>query len=281
MKVFFYAIYFAFLASAYPQTPEHYQLKIYTCATEDQIVNTDDYLKESFIPRLKESGIDYVGVFKPKEKDSTVANQTYVLIPFNSLSEFTILNNTYVREINKLNQNVDFLNPSNTKSPYQRIESVLIKADLDLPSSENLELKSRKEDRVYELISYKATAEDLSKKKEDLFLMDQKFKLLDEATFDEIFYGEVLEGYTKANLMYMTSYNPKKKLKPVSIVSNYTSKRDWRKMKRKQRRQLRKKIRLAKNTPKPPVQEKKLPVELKKLPNSITNLLFATEYSDF
>jgi len=265
-------------ANVISQSPEHYQLKIYSFTTDVQMVNTDNYLKNTFIPSLKESGIDYVGVFKPKE---TKTNCTYVLIPFNSLSEFTILNNTYVKEINKLHQNVDYLNPSNTKTPYQNLESVLIKADIELPSSRNTELKSRKENRVYELTSYEATADDLLKRKEDLFSIDKKTQLAEESTFDEIFYGEVLSNYNATNLMYMSSYNPKEVVKPLSLVGADTSKRDWRKMKRKQKRNLRRKLKKGHQVREASNHLKTLPEVEEKKSNSITNLLFATEYSDF
>lgn len=282
MKVHFYAICIAFMvvARTQAQTPEHYQLKIYSFATEAQMASIDDYLKNALIPKLKDSGINYVGVFKPREKDSLQSNSTYVLIPFNSLSEFTILNNTYVREINKLHKNVDYLNPANTKTPFQKLESVLIKADIELPSSKNTELKSRKEDRIYELTSFEATAEDLLKKKEDIFQLDEKIKLIDESTLDDIFFGEVLSDY-KNNLMYMTSYNQKEKIKPLTVAIDYTTKRDWKRMKRRQKRALRRKMSRSYQTREASNESNKMPVVKRKNNNAITNLLFATEYSDF
>jgi hypothetical protein len=281
MKLHFYVMFATFILATktQAQTPEHYQLKIYSFETSAQMVNMDDYLKNAVIPKLKKSGIDYVGVFKPREENSATSNCTYVLIPFNSLKEFIVLNNTYVKEKQNLFKNFDYLNPSNTKTPYQKLEAVLIKADLDLPLNTNIELKSSKEDRVYELISYEATAEDLLKKREDLFPSEQIKEQLEGAKFDEIFYGEVLSDYDHANLMYMTSYN-KVRQTPKTLTTNYTSRKEWRKLKRQQKRKLKRQLRNGGPT-KIEDNTAQGPADKLREKNAVSNLLFAAEYSDF
>jgi len=270
--LFFISLFISSLSLS--QTAEHCQLKTYTIETNTQAIATDYYLKNVLIPALKNAGIQNVGVFKPKENEASTKQKMYVLLPFNSLAQFTILNNTYANEINQLNRNVNYIDPSKTKSPYQKIESVLIKAYVTLPSGESETQTANKKDRVYELISVEATAEDLMKEKKELYETVQKTKLFDESSFNEIFYGEVLADNSDANLMYMTSYMEKEATpEQQTAVTNYS-----RKTKRKMRRDRRRKMREEKKNP---VVKIKMELPEKKSPNSITNLLFATDYSDF
>lgn len=270
------------------QDPKHYQLKIYSFETNDQMVDTDNYLKNSLIPLLKKSGIKSVGVFKPRKNVDSKPNSTYVLIPFNSLKEFALLNNTYVEEsrnihkhISYSNTSISYSNTSNTITPFDKIESVLIKANLQLPIIKNQKDNFKKENRVYELITYKATEQDVLEKDKNGIVANYISKLKDNQSLNEIFYGEVLSDQATENLMYMTSYTYNEIIEPVAIEKERISQKTWKKKRREQKKNLKQKTRQPINDIKKPKKEKRLRSVINKPATGITNLLFATEYSDF
>ncbi len=195
-----------FTLQAKSQTQEFYQLKTYSFESETQEKLTDDYLENAFIPALKNLDIQNIGVFKPRPTDSVTPKKTYVLIPFNSLVQFQLIDDTLLNnESNKANGKA-YLDTPHDQPPYSRIESVLMKAFKDMPMMQASTLDGPRKDRIYELRSYEAATEVLYKKKVDMFNAGGEVKLFDRLGFNAVFYAEVLSGPTMPNLMYMTTH---------------------------------------------------------------------------
>lgn len=188
------------------QTKEYYQLKIYSFDTEAQEKMTDNYLENAFIPTLKKFDIKNIGVFKPRPTDSVTPKNTYVLIPFNSLIQFSLIEETLMNDKSHLELGKIYLAASHKNPPYERIESVLMKAFVDMPKMSPSTLDGPRKDRVYELRSYESATEDLYKKKVDMFNAGGEVKLFDKLGFNAVFYAEVLSGANMPNLMYMTTH---------------------------------------------------------------------------
>lgn len=188
------------------QTQEYYQLKTYSFASEAQEKLTDDYLENAFIPALKKLDIQNIGVFKPRPTDSVTPKKTYVLIPFASLVQFRLLDDALsANEAYKANGET-YLEAAHDKAPYQRIESVLMKAFVDMPKMQASRLDGPRQDRIYELRSYESATEELYKKKVDMFNAGGEVTLFDKLGFNAVFYAEVLSGGHMPNLMYMTTH---------------------------------------------------------------------------
>ena len=109
---------------------EFYQIKIYSFETDDQIKNPENYLKEAYLPALKRLNINNVGVFKPRV-DSI--KKIYVLIPFSSLGQFEGLDNKIESDKKYLKYGAGYITGSHEKPNYQRIESIILKAFIDMP----------------------------------------------------------------------------------------------------------------------------------------------------
>ncbi len=188
------------------QAREYYQLKIYSFETEAQQQTTDNYLKNAFLPTLKRLGIENVGVFKPHPTDEGTPKQTYVLVPFKSIVEFGLLDNTLASD--KVHQEAGkaYLEAPHDKPPYKRIESIFMKAFVDMPQMEPSKLDGPRENRIYELRSYEAATENLYRKKVNMFNAGGEVKLFDRLDFNAVFYAEVLSGANTPNLMYMTTH---------------------------------------------------------------------------
>ncbi len=181
-------------------------MKTYIFETDEQIQTTDTYLKNVYLPAIKKLGISPVGVFKPRQTDSTTPKKTCVLIPFNSLDEFESLGDRLSKDQEYTMAGADYLNAAHDNPPYRRIESTLLKAFSDMPRLKTPKLDSLRKDRIYELRSYESSTEKIHKNKVDMFNAGGEIKLFDKLGFNAVFYAEVISGGHMPNLMYMTTH---------------------------------------------------------------------------
>lgn len=200
-------LFFLFVATnSFSQAREYYQLKIYTFDTDAQMAVTDSYLEDAFIPALKKFNVGPIGVFKPRPTDSVTPKKTYVLIPFNSVVQFGLLEDAIMADEIHQKNGKTYLTAAHDKAPYKRIESILMKAFVDMPKMRPSKLEGPRKERIYELRSYEAATESLYKKKVDMFNAGGEVKLFDDLSFNAVFYAEVIAGGQMPNLMYMTTH---------------------------------------------------------------------------
>jgi hypothetical protein len=190
-----------------PPTPEYYQLKIYTFENENQENVTDKYLKSAFLPGLKRQGINNIGVFKYRPNQNDSIRKTFILTPFQSIDQFLSLEDALKKDQTYLETGREYINASYEQVPYQRIESILLKAFTDMPTMRPSALKGPRSERVYELRSYESPTERYFKNKVEMFNDGGEVKLFDKLEFNAVFYGEVISGGKMPNLMYMTTFS--------------------------------------------------------------------------
>lgn len=188
---------------------EFYQLKIYSFENDVQVKTTDTYLKEAFLPALKESGISSIGVFKEHTDHDSILGKTYVLIPLNALDDLLAIESNLASNDLHNSKGSDYLDAAHDNPPYKRIESILMKAFVDMPKMAVPKLEGPREERVYELRSYESSTEKLYVNKVDMFNAGGEVTLFDDLGFNAVFYGEVLSGPNMPNLMYMTTHENK------------------------------------------------------------------------
>jgi hypothetical protein len=189
------------------QIQQLYQLKIYSFDTQEQEDLTDDYLENAFIPALNRQMIDVVGVFKNrKDTEADTLRKTYVLIPFISLFQFQTLDQQLQLDKVYLKAGEDYLDAPYDSPPYQRIESILLKAFDDMPMLSASPIDTPREDRIYELRSYESATEKIYKNKMDMFNAGGEIELFKELGFHPVFFGEVIAGPKMPNLMYLTTH---------------------------------------------------------------------------
>lgn len=186
---------------------EFYQLKVYSFDSEDQVALTDEYLKEAFLPALKKLGITQIGVFKSRLNETDTTQKTYVLIPFSSMQQFLTLEEQLDKDKQYLAAGKDYISAAHDRPPYQRIESILLKAFPDMPKMQVPNLDGPRSKRVYELRSYESPTEKYYRNKVDMFNAGGEIKLFDRLGFNAVFYAEVLSGSKMPNLMYMTTFS--------------------------------------------------------------------------
>lgn len=184
---------------------EFYQLITYTFETDWQVQSTDNYLQEAWLPGLKKQGIKNIGVFKPNLTDSI--KKTYVLIPFSSMAQFLGIEDGLSKDETYLAASSDYRSASYDQPPYQRIESVLLKAFVDMPVMQTPKLDGPRSERIYELRSYESPTDTYLKNKVDMFNAGGAIRLFDKLEFNAVFYAEVISGAKMPNLMYMTTFS--------------------------------------------------------------------------
>jgi len=197
-----------FTLNSWGQNPqrEYYQLKTYLLDSGEQEQQTDKYLSEALLPALKKLNIKNIGVFKPRTIDSLNPRSIKVLIPIKGISELEALDKKLQKDKVYMAAAKDFLDAPYKTPPFSRIESILLKAFVDMPKMKASPLSGPRKDRIYELRSYESATIAKYHNKVDMFNKGGEVTLFDNLGFNAVFYGEVLSGATMPNLMYMTTF---------------------------------------------------------------------------
>jgi hypothetical protein len=183
-----------------------YELKVYHLKDKTQESVVDHYLKNAFLPALQRKGIKSVGVFKPVGNDTVQERRIYVLIPFKSANEFANLSESLDKDQLYAASGKSYLEAAHDNAPYQRTESILIKAFANMPTLQVPKLQNELQKRVYELRSYEGPTEKIYDKKVHMFNQGGEIDLFTRMGFNAVFFGSVLAGSKKPNLMYMTTF---------------------------------------------------------------------------
>ncbi len=206
-KAFFSFIFiFAVFASLGSAARDYYQIKIYTIKDKTQESTVDTYLKDAYIPALHRAGIKTVGVFKPIESNENFGKKIFVLIPLKNLEDIEKLESITQKDKKYIEAGAAYINATHDKAPFERIESVLLKAFEKHPDFFIPKYSSSKSDQIFELRSYQGATEKMWRKKVEMFNEGGECALFDKLGFNAVFYGEVISGADMPNLMYMTSF---------------------------------------------------------------------------
>lgn len=193
-----------------PRNREYYEIRIYHLKDKSQEERTDKFLKEAFLPALHRAGINKVGVFKPVESDTAFGKRIYVFIPFSNAVRMIELHSVLEND-SKYNQDgKDFLDAPFDNPPFTRYESIYLYAFKDMPAFRPPKFNTPPSARIYELRSYESATEAKALKKIEMFNEGGEMKLFEKLGFNAVFFGQVLAGSTKPNLMYMTSFADQK-----------------------------------------------------------------------
>ncbi|UCS92617.1 NIPSNAP family protein [Echinicola marina] len=181
-----------------------FEIKIYHISSPDQEKSIDQFLEKAYIPAMHDKGIKHIGVFKPIASDELNGKRIYVFTPYSSANEYMDISSNF--HLEDLKNGKDYQYASHENPPFDRIESILLKAFSDMPGYDVPKLKGPKENRIYELRSYESPTEKLFHNKVKMFNSGE-VEIFDNLGFNAIFYGEVIAGSSMPNLMYMTSFD--------------------------------------------------------------------------
>lgn len=194
--------------SARAATPrDYYWIKIYHCSSMDQINHIDQYLENTYLPFLHQSGIKKVGVFTPIGNDTSSDKRIFVWIPLKSLQQLDQLDES-IEKIDPMGEDaLIHLDNKDSSLPYNRVESILTKAFKMHPQYETKFDLIKSADRIFEYRSYESTTDDLHLRKVHMFNEGGEIALFKRLHFNAIFYSKAITGARTPNLIYMTSFN--------------------------------------------------------------------------
>jgi hypothetical protein len=159
-----------------------------------------------YLPALHRAGISKAGVFKPIETDTAVGKMIYVFIPFRTIDQYMQLPELIGKDKVYAEAGKSFLDAPYDDPPFVRYESILLKAFMNMPQFAAPGYSTPAGERIYELRSYESATEAKAMKKREMFNIGGEIALFKTLKFNAAFYGEVLVGSHKPNLMYMTTF---------------------------------------------------------------------------
>lgn len=189
---------------------DYYQIKVYNLKDKDQEATVDTYLKNAYLPALHRAGIKKVGVLKPVEANAEGGTKIFVLIPISKIEQIETLDAKLAKDKKYQTDGADYINASWEKTPYERMESILLKAFSEMPETGVPTHTTPASERIYELRSYEGPTEKMYQKKVEMFNEGGEVAIFKNLGFQPIFFGEVISGSTMPNLMYLTTFSDMK-----------------------------------------------------------------------
>lgn len=180
---------------------DFYELRVYTLKTEAQQKLVEAYFKDAAIPALNRLGSKNIGVFTELKPEGQT--KLYVLIPFNSGSDFLTAEDKLAKDKVYLEAAKPYLNAPAADPAYERIESSLLKSFIHMPKLEVPEHKPR----IFELRRYEHATESAGKKKLEMFNDAGEVDLFKRLGFNPVFFGETVIGEKRPNLIYMVTFD--------------------------------------------------------------------------
>jgi hypothetical protein len=195
-----------FMISSTLSARDYYQIKVYTIKNADQELRIDNYLKNAYIPAMHRAGVKTVGVFKPKADDPAVGTKIFVLIPLKEMAQIEKIEASLSKDKEYQTNAADYITAAFDNPPYERIESILLKAFAKQPDLFVPKFTTPKSEQIFELRSYQSATEKIYLKKVEMFNEGGETDIFKNIGANAVFYGEVISGSQMPNLMYMTSY---------------------------------------------------------------------------
>ncbi len=189
---------------------DYYALKVYHLKDQTQADRVEKYLKEAYLPALHKAGIKKVGVFKPITESVETGLSLFVWMPLKSLEQLLYLNATIGKDVQYQAAGADYIESAYNNPPYQRIETILLKAFENMPVFSAPNYSTPPSERVYELRSYEGPTEKIFQNKVEMFNAGGEIDLFKKLDFNALFYAEVISGGIMPNLMYMTTFSDMK-----------------------------------------------------------------------
>lgn len=180
---------------------EFYELRVYTFTNATQQKIVEDYFQNSFIPALNRLGSMNVGVFTELNTDRQT--RLFALIPYMSIKDFVKQESKLAMDSVYMQQGAAYLNAPLPTPDYDRIESSLLQAFINMP---RLELPGASP-RIFELRQYQSPTEGAGKKKIEMFNKGGEISIFKRLGFKPVFYSETIIGAARPNLTYMVTFD--------------------------------------------------------------------------
>lgn len=187
---------------------EYIQIRVYHATDSSQLATISGYLQTALLPSLEKGNFKRTGCFAAIDNDTAKDKRLYVFIALPSLAQLESL--TALIDKTQIDSTTTpvYTKAAYDAAPYNRIETILLRAFEGAPQVLASGLKGAVANRVYELRSYESATEALHQNKVKMFNSGE-VDLFKRLGFNAVFYGQVIVGGNMPNLMYMTSFDNK------------------------------------------------------------------------
>lgn len=183
---------------------EYYELRQYIGIDPQRIGELDDYLEKALLPAMQRQGVGPIGVLAeaaPADKTSV-----YLLIPFQSIDQFTQVNDKLATDSQYQKDAAAYLATAATAPVFERVKSELSYAFDCMPKLAVPTQKAENKPRLFELRTYESATEQKGLLKVEMFNSGEVPIFLD-CGIQPVFFGQALIGDKLPNLTYMTVYD--------------------------------------------------------------------------
>jgi NIPSNAP len=185
---------------------EYYLLKVYHCASLQQVAHVEEYVGNKLKPFLKKHGVPVVGIYMPLANDTALDKKLMVWLPLADLNVLGKIEDAFGSIDPFGSDPLIHLDSFQNNAPYSRIESTLASAFKLHPRYSSNKSFERSADNIYEYRSYESATEDLHLRKVEMFNEGGEIDIFKRLDFNAIFYSRAIVGARMPNLIYMTSF---------------------------------------------------------------------------
>lgn len=203
-------LFMAFSLTAFSQQSkrvDYYMIRIYHCATMDQVQSVEAFAGNTLKPFFKSNGIQHIGIFMPTNNDTLTDKKVFVWIPFTSLEKMTAIDQKFSSLDPWGSDPMLQLNGGSGQPPYHRMEVSLSVAFRDMKKYDPTTSFTRSPDNIYEYRSYESASESLHLNKVHMFNAGGEIPLFKRLDFNALFYARVIAGARMPNLVYITRFS--------------------------------------------------------------------------
>ncbi len=188
------------------QTRNFYEVRTYQMTDNAQVGMMDKYLSKAMLPALHKKGYENIGVFKEIGIDTAAKKRIFVIISATSVDGLPSLSYDAYSDKRNKRKGKSFWMATHDHPPYDRMSISILKSFEMMPNLHRPKFETSDAEQVFELRSYEAKTEHLTRVKVKMFNEGGEMKIFSNLGFNAVFYGHVLSGPGMPNLMYMTSF---------------------------------------------------------------------------
>ena len=181
-------------------TRNYYELRTYLLKDAAQQKLVEDYYLNAAVAAYNKIGSQHIGIFTEMKPEGQT--KIYVLIPYNSIEDFTNSNDKLNKDNVYLKAADAYLNAPSTSPAYERMETSLLYAFRLYPQIKTDASKAR----MFELRRYESSGEAAGKKKIEMFNDAGEIDVFLQTGFHPVFFSESLIGEARPNLTYMLQF---------------------------------------------------------------------------
>jgi hypothetical protein len=181
---------------------QYYELRVYTTKSETQQKQVTEYWQNAAVPAYNRMGIKPIGVFTPVEDSPT--NKIYVLIPFDSLNQFSEVASKLAADSTYQKASEEFMAVPKNDPAYVRFDSSLLIAMEGMKRLEAPPSSAEKKPWIFELRTYTSHNEAKGINKVEMFNAGE-IPVMKEVGLSPVFFAQSIVGSEMPNLIYMVS----------------------------------------------------------------------------